>query len=55
MNSEKCIFCGSDIPEGRQVCPICESDMNRDREPKKQKSFCVLRLIHNIFKVVRNA
>lgn len=22
--SERCVCCGRDIPEGRQVCPICE-------------------------------
>ena len=22
-NSEKCVICGRDIPEGRQVCVIC--------------------------------
>ena len=20
-----CLFCGAEIPEGRQICPICES------------------------------
>lgn len=24
MNDTKCLFCGSIIPEGRQVCPNCE-------------------------------
>ena len=24
MNSEHCIFCGAEIPEGRQVCYECE-------------------------------
>ena len=24
MNDTRCIFCGSVIPEGRQVCPVCE-------------------------------
>lgn len=24
MNVEKCYFCGAEIPEGRQICPICE-------------------------------
>lgn len=22
--SEKCVLCGADIPEGRQVCPMCK-------------------------------
>lgn len=24
--TDRCIVCGSEIPEGRQVCPICESE-----------------------------
>lgn len=24
MDAEKCLFCGVDIPEGRQICLICE-------------------------------
>jgi len=24
---ERCIMCGAVIPEGRQVCPMCEQDM----------------------------
>lgn len=27
--SEKCVFCGADIPEGRQVCPMCK--MSEDK------------------------
>lgn len=29
--SEKCVICGSDIPEGRQFCPDCE-EAARDAE-----------------------
>ena len=25
-NVDRCICCGEIIPEGRQICPICESD-----------------------------
>lgn len=25
MDTNRCICCGSVIPEGRQVCPICEN------------------------------
>jgi len=25
VNSERCVCCGEVIPEGRLVCPICES------------------------------
>ena len=24
MNENRCVICGDIIPEGRQVCPICE-------------------------------
>ena len=27
-NAEHCIFCNAYIPEGRQVCPICEAKLN---------------------------
>ena len=26
VNSNTCVICGAEIPEGRQVCPICEGD-----------------------------
>ena len=26
MNAEKCLICGAIIPEGRQVCPVCEKE-----------------------------
>lgn len=24
MNENRCVYCGEIIPEGRQVCPMCE-------------------------------
>lgn len=27
--SERCVCCGRDIPEGRQVCPLCEGKGKR--------------------------
>lgn len=27
MNVDRCVICGAIIPEGRQVCPICEADI----------------------------
>lgn len=26
---ERCVICGAIIPEGRQVCPVCEGEGNR--------------------------
>lgn len=28
--SERCLICGDEIPEGRQVCPICESGRRKN-------------------------
>ncbi len=27
MEDNKCLFCNNIIPEGRQVCPICETEL----------------------------
>ena len=29
MNDNRCVCCGRVIPEGRQVCPICEKKAGR--------------------------
>ena len=29
MNDNRCVCCGRIIPEGRQVCPICEQKVQR--------------------------
>lgn len=29
MNDNRCVCCGAIIPEGRQVCPVCEQKANR--------------------------
>lgn len=29
MNDNKCVICGAVIPEGRMVCPICETGEDR--------------------------
>ena len=36
MSVEKCLICGEPIPEGRQVCPLCEKG-NFEIKPKKEK------------------
>lgn len=28
-NAEHCVRCGADIPEGRQVCPMCDVTMRQ--------------------------
>lgn len=32
MNENRCISCGDPIPEGRQVCPICEAPAEDAKE-----------------------
>ena len=29
MNDNRCVCCGRIIPEGRQVCPICEKNAGK--------------------------
>ena len=29
MNDNRCVWCGRVIPEGRQVCPICEKNAGK--------------------------
>lgn len=36
--SDKCMFCDSYVPEGRQICPKCERD--DDRNPVFNASGC---------------
>lgn len=41
MNDNTCIFCGDIIPEGRQVCPVCEmkaAAQKRKDEKRRKKS-----------------
>lgn len=39
MNEEHCVMCDSVIPEGRQVCPICEKAI-KPRMQWVQVAFC---------------
>lgn len=32
--SERCVFCGEPIPEGRQVCILCEQKYSRDTDKR---------------------
>ena len=34
---DRCIICGTIIPEGRQVCPYCEHVTYYEREPKERR------------------
>ena len=32
MNSEYCVCCGAEIPEGRQVCPDCKRKVFNEKD-----------------------
>lgn len=54
MSDNKCIFCGEIVPEGRQVCPICESKVQEGESliEKKidTKKHTIKNLLRRIFK-----
>lgn len=31
MNEDKCVCCGNIVPEGRQVCWLCEHNVMEDK------------------------
>ena len=37
MFDNKCLFCAEIIPEGRQICPICEKKMLALAEPEEPR------------------
>ena len=38
--TDRCVCCGEIIPEGRQVCPICEKKAEKNRAELKPCPFC---------------
>ncbi len=38
--SERCLFCGAEIPEGRQVCPDCERSGGRRKPAAPREILC---------------
>ena len=39
----RCVFCGTEIPEGKQICPICESERAKSlkyTEILKLRKYC---------------
>lgn len=41
MSVNKCLFCGSVIPEGRQICPNCEERPQKTKTRKEKKKMSV--------------
>lgn len=42
MSVEKCLFCGAEIPEGRQVCPLCEKTAAEENPKRRKKKMLAL-------------
>ena len=36
---DRCVICGESIPEGRQVCPLCEKKYGGDDDSDKPPFF----------------
>lgn len=39
MSEDRCVMCGQIIPEGRQVCPLCESKCKERKAGHKMKNY----------------
>lgn len=44
-----CVSCGNDVPEGRQVCPICETDPLIRTDDKVQIHLEICTLLNGIY------
>ena len=43
-NVDRCVCCGEIIPEGRQVCPACESKVRSDRILADLKKLLIIKV-----------
>ena len=46
-NVERCISCDEIVPEGRMVCPLCETRSNKMKKPQVERN-----LILNFFLMI---
>lgn len=54
MNNETCVCCGNIIPEGRQVCLICEGKYAKyttSEVPQRYKKSTIIGLLLNYCRV----
>lgn len=52
MNDNKCLFCGDIIPEGRQICPICEKEPHEKIIDLKKENSKLSSLIEHLQSLV---
>ena len=55
IDDTKCIFCGEIVPEGRLVCPICESKVQEgeyllEKKQVTRKKHPIKNFLRRIFK-----
>lgn len=49
---ERCIFCGAVIPEGRQVCPSCETGKRREFMSEEVKNEVPMMPVYQAEKII---
>ena len=55
MNSEICVCCGAEIPEGDKCVRFVENGCDSSiKKNKNVKRFAIFNFIHKIFKLVRS-
>lgn len=48
--ADRCLFCGTIIPEGRQICPNCEKDKTLLGYGKKSRLLQVMLVVEHAVK-----
>lgn len=48
--ADRCLFCGTIIPEGRQICPNCEKDKTLLGYGKKSRLLQVMLVVEHAIK-----
>lgn len=48
--SDTCVCGGCDVPEGRQVCPSCETKLAMERRERKKSESFIFGIIKNLWK-----
>lgn len=55
MSRDTCVCCGDEIPEGRQVCPLCEKRTRDVKHEPRQRIYRCAYLITKLFKKIQQA
>lgn len=55
MSSNTCVCCNDEIPEGRQVCPVCEGRTRNIGDRSRRGVPWYMYLITKLFERIRRA